>query len=308
MRRKVRVATRGSELALAQTRYIVSLLKKINQDTDYEIITFTTIGDRIRDRPLASFRGMGVFVKEIQSALLSYEADIAVHSLKDVPVERPKELSLVCFPKRENPGDILLTRDGSTLFEIEKGAVIGTSSMRRSVQLQAVRNDFKFKDIRGNLDTRIKRLNEGVYDAIVLAAAGMKRLGKEFPDSSILPYSVCLPAAGQGALALECREDDQNVKNSLSGIDDYETRYAVKSERTFLCEIGGGCTLPVAAYASVCGNSLQLNSLAGDPETGKIVTSSCIGSVNEYQLIGKKCADELRKLADNEGIGGILNE
>lgn len=307
MRRKVRVATRGSGLALVQTKQIVSLLQKINCDTDYEIVTFTTIGDRIRNRPLASFRGMGVFVKELQSALLSYEADIAVHSLKDIPVDRPKELSLVCFPERENPGDVLLTRNGSTLFELEKGAVIGTSSLRRSVQLKAVRSDFKFNDLRGNLDTRIRKLQDGMYDAIVVAASGMKRLGKQFSDSSLLPFSVCMPAAGQGALALECREDDQQVKYSVSGIDDYNTRYAVKSERTFLREIGGGCTLPVAAYASVCGNSIQLNSLVGDPETGKIVRSSCIGSMNEYELIGQKCADELRKLADNEGISGILS-
>ncbi|MDO5577171.1 MAG: hydroxymethylbilane synthase, partial [Fibrobacter sp.] len=186
MRRKIRIATRGSKLAQAQAMSVVSLLEKVNTDTDYEIVTISTIGDRVTDKPLSTFRGMGVFVKEIQAALLTHEVDIAVHSLKDVPVDRPDELTLTCYLKRENPFDILLTRTGAALHELEKGAVIGTSSARRSLQLRAIRNDLEFRDIRGNLDTRIKKLNEGMYDGIVVAAAGMNRLGREFSKSSLL--------------------------------------------------------------------------------------------------------------------------
>jgi hydroxymethylbilane synthase len=298
----LRVATRGSALALAQTRQLVQELERHSPDCSFEIITLTTTGDRVTDRPLSQFRGIGVFVKEIEKALLDGQADLAVHSLKDVPVERVEGLTPAAFPKRNKAADLLLTRTGAQFGELPPGAVIGTSSLRRLVQLRAIRPDLAFKDLRGNLDTRLRKLEEGQYDGIVAAAAGMLRLGRRFSPESMLPFSVCLPAAGQGCLVIECRAADTRSQAIAAKVNDETTRLEVSAERDFLRAIGGGCQTPIAVYAKITGARLAISAAIGDPETGKLARETMSFDKNTTGLAGAALADRMLVLCNNLSI------
>jgi hydroxymethylbilane synthase len=282
----VRVVTRGSSLALTQTTQLVEILKKLNPECEFEILTLTTTGDKVTDRPLSQFRGIGVFVKELEKALSAGEADLAVHSLKDVPVERVDGLVLAAFPARKEPFDVLLTKANMRFGDLQHGAVIGTSSPRRLVQLRHARPDLSFKDLRGNVDTRIRKLEDGLYDGIIAAAAGLRRLGLTYHEKSVLPMDLCLPAAGQGCLAIECRESDELSCRVAKTVDDGPTRMEIAAEREFLKEVGGGCQTPIAVYSKIERESLTLSGVIGDPDSTELVRDSITAPVSGCEGVG----------------------
>lgn len=302
MSKKYIVATRPSLLANTQTEQTVNLLRAQNPDCEYEIVKFSTHGDKVTDKPLTAFGGTGVFVKELENAILEGKADFAIHSLKDVPSIQPDELVLAAFPQRENPCDVVLTRDGKLLSDLGENCVIGTGSPRRIVQIAAVQPTAEFKEIRGNIDTRLQKLEDGQYDAIVLAAAGLNRLGKSIQPSSILPTEVCLPAIGQGAIAIECRKDDAETIQMLRSINDTETEIAIIAERSFMLTVGGGCKFPLAAYGTISGNTLHLEAMTGDHKTYKMVRLSEDSTIDKAVELGKSLAGKIIAAAADNGI------
>lgn len=305
MNKKIRVATRGSTLALTQTTQIVEKLRAKNPSLEFTIVTFKTTGDKVTDRPLTSFRGIGVFVKELQAALLEDRADLAVHSLKDVPTEGHEDLKLAGFPQRICPLDLLITRENVSLTELPQGAIIGTSSPRRMIQLKAARPDLQFKDLRGNLDTRLDKLKNGQYDAIVVAAAGMIRLGKDYDSQSILSRSLCTPAVGQGILALETRKNDQFCTQLALSVNHPETQIAAQTERSFLKRMGGGCALPITAHAFFVYKTLHLESMVGDLKTYKLIRRTArkdLDGDKDHSGLGDELATQVMALCTQQGI------
>ncbi len=302
MEKIIRVATRGSQLALTQTRQLINKLQEKNPNVTFKLTTLKTMGDRVTDRPLSSFRGIGVFVKELQAALLDDRADIAIHSLKDVPTVSHEQLLLAGFPKRVCPMDLLLTRNNETFEQLPKDSNIGTSSPRRMVQLKAKRPDLKFSDLRGNLDTRIKKLQDGQYDAIIAAAAGMQRLGKEFDSQALLPIDLCIPAVGQGVLAIECRKDNAFCISIAQSITHDHTKIEAQAERKFLSTLGGGCSMPIAAYAYVNENQLFIDAMVGDPETIEIVKVNHRVKIEDASSAGEELALRALTLCKKKGI------
>lgn len=264
-RRIVTVATRKSALALAQSRaWMASLREQAQVDTE-ELLVVTT-GDRIQDRPLNEVGGKGLFLKEIEEALLEGKADLAVHSLKDVPAQLAPGLIIGCVPKREDPRDAIKTRSGCFFRDLPAGAKVGTSSLRRTVQLRAVRPDLDYVPLRGNIDTRLRRCEEGVIDAVVLAYAGLRRIGRADEITELLPPEVCLPAVGQGALGIEIRAEDEGILSLVAELEDMETAIATASERGVLVAVDGSCQVPVAAHAEHVGDELWLRALLADPD------------------------------------------
>jgi hydroxymethylbilane synthase len=255
--KKITIGTRGSKLALWQADFVRSELKRLYPGLEIELNKIKTTGDKILDVPLANVGGKGLFVKEIEEALLGRDADIAVHSMKDVPTEFPAGLYLAVICRREDPRDAFISRMRNGRFEIQsykelpQGATIGTSSLRRSCQLLSIRPDLKIEQLRGNLDTRLRKLDEGQFDAIILAAAGMIRLGLEKRIAEILPFEISLPAIGQGAVGIECRVDDAWINDLIAPLNHPETAVCVKAERAFLRKLEGGCQVPIAAHATI---------------------------------------------------------
>ncbi|KMQ51904.1 Porphobilinogen deaminase [Chitinispirillum alkaliphilum] len=298
----IKVATRSSALALKQTELVVSSLQRENPEFRFEVVTFSTTGDRVTDKPLYSFRGTGVFVKEIQQALIDSKADLAVHSLKDMPIESHDDLSVVSFPQRESPFDLFISSDGTSVDTIRKGAVVGTSSVRRMVQLKNIREDFRFKDLRGNVNTRLDKLKRGQYDAIVLAEAGLRRLGVDYSPSFVLDPSRCLPAPGQGILALECRKTDLQTLAVAESINDKRAMTEASCERDFLKCIGGGCTAAIAALSRVNKEGIAIEALVGDPNTAEVVRLSCETRHGENKPVGEILARRIQKLCIEKGI------
>ncbi len=296
------VATRGSLLARTQTGQTVDEIQKNNPESSFEIKQISTIGDNVTDKPLVSFGGTGVFVKELENALLDNKADFAVHSLKDVPNNLPDGLILASFPKREKTNDLFLARNGKTIYDLPQGCKIGTGSPRRIVQLKKIRPDAVFSDLRGNIDTRLRKLEEGQYDAIILAAAGMLRLGKTLPLSAYISTDELLPAIGQGAIAIECRADDKKTMEVIQKINHYETEIAVKTERVFMKEIEGGCKFPLAAYAIVNGNEIKFDVMAGELATGRFIRKSETSSIEKAPEMAVRMAHELLSECEREGI------
>lgn len=288
--RKFRVATRSSLLAFTQTEQAVALLKKANRDCDFEILKFSTQGDRVKNIPLTSFGGTGVFVKELENAISEGKADFAVHSLKDVPSVQPQELILAAYIKREDPRDVLIFNDKEIITSNNK-FIIGTGSPRRILQLSALYPEAIFKDLRGNINTRIDKLRDKQYDAIVLASAGLNRLGVEVHSKLYLPVEECIPAVGQATLALECRKDDDEVFTLLRSINDFETETAVTAERSFMKRIGGGCKFPLAAYAFIQGNTITLETLLGNHNTYQIIKYKESDNLKNANELGKKLAE-----------------
>lgn len=244
-------ATRPSALARWQTQWVINALKGIYPDLLCEEKVITTQGDKILDKPLPEIGGKGLFTQELESELLSGAVHCAVHSLKDLPVANPAGLTIGCIPIRAEVRDALISKNGFTLATLPQGAVVGTSSLRRAAQLRAARPDLKIESLRGNVDTRLRKALEGQYDAIVLAGAGLTRLGLGQHVTEWLPLDVMLPAPGQGALAVQCRVDDETTLGLFAALDDESTRKAITAERSFLSGLGGGCAVPVAAYAEV---------------------------------------------------------
>jgi hydroxymethylbilane synthase len=278
----IRVGTRGSALAFAQTSQLVGLLKARNPDTVFEIIVAKTLGDKDQSRPLSAFRGQGVFVKELEELLLAEKVDLAVHSLKDVPAVVAEGCVLAAFPIREDPRDVCITRSGEGFSGLARGALVGTGSPRRIVQLKAARNDLRFAEIRGNLDTRIKKLKAGDFDAIVVAAAGLTRLGVAFDKNAMLSEEICLPAIGQGCLAIECRDGDRATFAVSQSVNHEPSRNEVLAERLVMKTIGAGCSVPLACLARTTPGGLHIAARAGDPVTGACV--SCAVDLSPAQI------------------------
>lgn len=263
---RVVVATRKSALALAQCRAWIRELLRLHPGLEVEELHVTTSGDRIVDRSLTEIGGKGLFVKEIEEAILEGRADLAVHSLKDVPAELMAPLCLSCFPKRADPRDVIVTQSGRPFAELPGGSKVGTSSLRRMVQLKEKRPDLVYEPIRGNVDTRLRKCETGAVDAVVLARAGLFRLGLSERPMEILDPEICLPAVGQGALAIEQRKDDAGVTELLAPLEDPETRVRVQAERGVMLAVEGNCQVPVAAYAERHGDEIRLRALLAESD------------------------------------------
>lgn len=274
---KIRIATRKSNLALVQTRWVAERIREHRPDVEIEEVLVTTKGDQILDRPLAAVGGKGLFVTEVEATLLDGRADIAVHSMKDVPHELEEGLGLVCIPEREDPRDVLVTPDGVELDALEAGTRIGTSSLRRASQLKARRPDCDFRTLRGNVETRLRKLDEGSYGAIVLALAGMKRLGYLADRAHwVIPQDICIPAVGQGALGIEARLDDARMAELLAPLEHEETRMAIEAERAFLHTLEGSCKVPVAAHAVLedGGARIKLDGMVGSLDGTRVLSGA----------------------------------
>jgi hydroxymethylbilane synthase len=286
----VRVATRGSLLALTQTGWLVDRLKEANPGTEFELITFKTVGDKVLDVALSQIGGKGLFTKELEDALLAGEADIAVHSLKDMPTEQPEGLALACTPPREDARDVVITADGTKFMDLPAGTLVGTSSLRRLAQLRALRPDLEFVPIRGNVDTRLRKLMEGQVGALIMAAAGLHRAGFAARITEYLEPSVSLPAPGQGALAVEIRAADSVIAAMVGRVHDARTAVAVKAERALLGHLQGGCQVPIGAYATVADGRIALEGLIASPDGSRVIRHSAAGSEAEAEALGVQMA------------------
>jgi hydroxymethylbilane synthase len=287
--RSLLLGTRGSPLAMVQTRRVIDLLAAASPDRDFDVKVIRTLGDREQSIPLHNFPAMGVFVHEIGAQLLAGAIDIAVHSLKDVPPGESPGLILAAFPERADPRDVIVSRDNVPFAVLPPGARVGTSSTRRQAQLRAHRPDLIYcDDLRGNVDTRVRKLREGQYDAIVLAAAGLIRLGRAHEISEFLRPSMCLPDAGQGTLGVQVRSDDGEVLELVSRIDDPAIRATALAERALLEAFGGGCKVPVAAYGRVEADGLHLEGLVALPDGTTSFRAELVGSVDEPVQLGRR--------------------
>lgn len=301
MKNRLVFATRPSRLARWQTEFIRGLLQPHWPDLVTEEIVITTQGDKVLDRALPEIGGKGLFTTELEDALRNKEVDVAVHSIKDLPVDDLDGLIIAAIPERAPVHDVLISPAGYTLETLPAGAVIGTSSLRREAQILAIRPDLKVKSIRGNVDTRIRKTEEGLYDAIVLAAAGVTRLGLTYHITQDLTMDMMLPAPGQGALAIQCRLEDSETQDLLSTIHNTDTFTAVTAERTFLQYLGGGCSLPVGAYAKVIGGVITINTIVISPDGQHKVKVMAEG--NDPHDLGKKTAET----SMHQGAERILN-
>ena len=293
---KITIATRESRLALWQAEHVKALLEQRGHTV--ALLGMTTQGDQILDRALSKVGGKGLFVKELETALEDGRADIAVHSLKDVPMELPAGMRLACVMAREDPRDAWVSPRHATLEALPQGAVVGTSSLRRTVLLRALRPDLRIEPLRGNLDTRLRKLDEGQYAGIVLAAAGLKRLGLSARIRHIFDTGAMLPAAGQGALGIEIREDRVDLAQALAPLADQATWLAVAAERAVSRAMGGSCSMPLAAHATMAGSQLHLRAAWGDPEGApRLVTAdggADVATLAQAEALGRQVAAELR--------------
>jgi len=301
---ELKIGTRGSQLALFQANWVRDRLIQAHYGLNVTLVKIKTTGDKIQDAPLAKIGGKGVFVKEIEEALLQRRADLAVHSIKDVPTEFPQGLRLSVVTKREDPQDVLISKDGKSLKDLPKGAKIGTSSLRRQAQLLHFRSDFELIPLRGNLDTRLKKLKTMNLDAVVLALAGVKRLGFEEKITEIIPPEISLPAIGQGALGIETRTADEEVERQIRFLNDRESSIAVNAERAFLAKLEGGCQVPIAAFARIVGATLQVDGLVGTIDGAKLIRHRVEGPVEKAESLGV----ELAEILLGEGAKEILDE
>ncbi len=315
MRNKIFIGTRGSKLALWQANWVKNKLQTLYPKLEIEIVKIKTTGDKILDAPLAKIGGKGLFVKEIEEALLSEKVDIAVHSMKDVPTEIPRGLHISAICEREDPRDAFISKEGKFLNELPEKAVVGTSSLRRTVQLKAQRKNLIITPLRGNVDTRIRKIKEGQFDAIVLALAGLKRMGFENMVTEIFDEDKMIPAIGQGAVGIETRVTDEFINELINPLHHLPTAVCVIAERAFLSVMGGGCQVPIACHAKIFKDGLKIKGMIGDPE-GKeemIVGENFLTfgslSFNENSLLeraeklGKNLAEELL----NKGGKNILD-
>ena len=286
---KLIFATRPSALARWQTQWVIKALKNIHHDLQCEEKIITTQGDKILDRPLPEIGGKGLFTQELESELLSGAVHCAVHSLKDLPVENPAGLTIGCMPARAEVRDALISASGHTLSTLPANASVGTSSLRRSAQVLSWRPDLRTESLRGNVDTRLRKALDGQYDAIILAGAGLTRLGLDDHVTEWLSLDVMLPAPGQGALAVQCRSDDQTTLSLLAALDDDSTRRAVTAERAFLSGLGGGCSVPVAAYAT-SNQTISLTGLVASLDGKTIINAS--GKGNDALQLGFELAGQ----------------
>lgn len=302
MKSLLRIATRKSPLAVWQAEHVASQLRRLHPDLEVELVTMATQGDRILDAPLARIGGKGLFVKELEVALLENRADIAVHSVKDVPMDLPEHLVLPVILEREDPLDAFVSNDYASVEELPEGARVGSSSLRRQCQLRARRPDLLVSDLRGNVNTRLAKLDDGEYAAILLAAAGLKRLGFDHRIRRRLAPEESLPAVGQGAIAIECRAGDRDVLARIADLDHRETSERVRAERAFNRRLEGGCQVPLAAHAVLEGEVLQMRGLVGAVDGSRILRSQARGPRAEAEALGVSLAEDLLE----QGAGELL--
>ncbi|WP_141214181.1 hydroxymethylbilane synthase [Aeromonas sp. A35_P] len=302
--RTLKIATRKSPLAMWQANFVKDRLEALYPELQVELVPMSTQGDKILDTPLAKVGGKGLFVKELETAMLEGRADIAVHSMKDVPVEFPEGLGLHTICEREDPRDAFVSNRFTAIDELPQGAVVGTSSLRRQCQLRAARPDLVIRDLRGNVNTRLAKLDAGEYDAIILAAAGLKRLEMAHRITAFIEPEQSLPANGQGAVGIECRLDDHELHALLAPLEHPETRIRVLTERAMNRALQGGCQVPIGAYALVEGEDVWLRGLVGSPDGSRVIRDEIRGPLADGEALGHTLAQRL--LAD--GADAILAE
>lgn len=292
---KIRIASRESALALWQSEHIKAQLESLHPGLEVEIVGMTTKGDQILDVPLAKIGGKGLFVKELEQSMLAGNTDIAVHSMKDVPMHFPEGLELAAICKRESPFDAFVSNQYNAIDELPEGAIVGTSSLRRQSQIAALRPDLQVKGLRGNVNTRLGKLDAGGYDAIILADSGLRRLGFHDRIKQVIPAEQSLPAVGQGALGIECRSNDTEIKKLLAPLIDEETNFCVRAERAMNTRLEGGCQVPIAGFAELSNETLTLRGLVAAIDGSKILTAESTVSIKQSkpETLGIKIAEQL---------------
>ena len=306
MKAVLKIGARQSLLALWQSNHIAACLRKQYPDCEVVLKKIVTKGDRILDVPLAQIGGKGLFTKEIEEDLLSGEVDLAVHSLKDMPTVLPEGLCLTAITERANVGDAFVSNKYNSFAELPLGAVVGTSSLRRKAQLLAARPDLTIRDLRGNVDTRLRKLDEGLYDAIILAAAGLERLGHGDRIKAVIPSSVCLPAVGQGALAIECRTNDAEVRQMLDFLNDVPTVYATNAERAFLGLLEGGCQVPIGVHADVEGDKIKIEAIIAALDGSTVLRDTVEGPASDAVALGQALGRKMLANGGQEILAAIL--
>lgn len=306
--RTIVVGSRRSKLALTQTNWVINQLKALGAPFDFRVEEIVTKGDKILDVTLSKVGGKGLFVKEIEQAMYDKRIDIAVHSMKDMPAVLPEGLMIGSIPEREDARDVLISKGNLSLSELPSGAVVGTSSLRRSAQILSKRPDLEIKWIRGNIDTRMEKLKSGEYDAIILAASGLKRMGwAQDTVSEFIDPDLCVPAVGQGALAIECREDDKELLEWLEKFTCQQTAATVYAERAFLAKMEGGCQVPIAGYATMNNkDEIELTALVGSPD-GKVIYKEMTTGTDPIE-VGERAAAELTKQGAKKLIDEVKQE
>ncbi len=292
----ITIGTRGSPLALWQAHWIKSQLESAHEDLTVDLVKIKTSGDKIQDVPLAKIGGKGLFTKEIEESMLRYETDIAVHSMKDVPVQFPPSLTLSVVTEREDPRDALIARNGFKLDTLPKGARVGTGSFRRTTQLLHYRPDLEVVPMRGNVQTRLDKLESEGLDAIILAAAGLIRLGMADHITEYIEPEIMLPGGGQGAVGIESRKEDIRVMNRIFPLDHEESHMAIEAERSFLTRLEGGCQVPIGVYATIDGGNLSLRGLVGSLDGKQVLKAEQTGSAEDPRAIGFQLAGELLEM------------
>ncbi len=303
----LKIATRNSPLALWQAEHVKQQLIHLYPDLNVELVSMTTEGDRFLDAPLVAVGGKGLFIKELEQALLNGEADIAVHSMKDVTIDLPDELAMPVILKREDVRDVFISNNYKQIEDLPDGAVLGTSSLRRQSQVKALRPEIELKDLRGNVGTRLRKLDDGEYDAIMLAAAGIIRLGLKERITQLIPESVLLPAIGQGAIGIECRADDTDVHELIAPLNDRETSLCVETERAFSRRLFGGCQLPIAGQASIKGNEINLVGLVARIDGSEVIKSELSGDIEKRDETGTTLAENLLERGADEILKELIH-
>lgn len=300
MQKLIKIGTRKSLLAMTQSTWIKNQIEDKYPKVEVELVKIVTKGDKILDVPLAKVGGKGLFVKELEEAMLNHDVDIAVHSMKDVPSELPEELHIGIITKRENPYDAFISTKYVSIQELPNGAKVGTSSLRRKSQLAKLRPDIVIEDLRGNLDTRLRKLDEGQYDAIILASAGLNRLKLSERVTAYFSAEEMLPAVAQGAVGIELRRADKGLLDKLSFLDHEETAVAVTAERGFLKRLEGGCQVPIAGFAQLDNGQVKLTGLIASVDGNKIIKKSATGSPDEAESLGIRLAEDLLSMGGKE--------
>lgn len=305
MKKKIKIGTRGSLLALKQSQIVQNKIENLFKDVEVEIVKIKTKGDKILDLPLAKIGGKGLFVKEIEEAIIDRRIDIAVHSLKDLPYEIPKGLVIKAVLERENPSDAFISTKFKSIMELENNSKIGTSSLRRISQLKSIKPLMEIVPLRGNVDTRIKKLEMGL-DGIILAVSGIERLGLSNKITEIIPVDILIPACGQGAIAVECRKDDKEIEEILKTFDHKETRICVEAERTFSKALGGSCQVPLGCYAEIDGGGILIRGFVGSIDGKNIIRKKIKGNITEGITLAKKLSEMILQEGGREILSMIF--
>lgn len=301
---ELKIATRNSPLALWQAEHVKQKLCELNHNLTVTLVGISTKGDRFLDVSLGKIGGKGLFIKELEQAIFNGEADIAVHSMKDVTIDLPKGMILPVIMQREDSRDVFISNHYQDIGELPEGGILGTSSLRRHAQIMALRSDIVIKELRGNVGTRLSKLDNHEYDAIILAAAGVKRLGLSERVKQFIPCSQILPAVGQGAIGIECRDNDNKVLEIVMPLNDEKTSVCVQAERSFNRRLGGGCHLPIAGHASLFTNNISLTGMVAHLDGSKMIKEQFKGAVTEKDIIGINLAESLLE----HGAEDILNK